>query len=131
MQEFVSENLLKQHCEIIHGQKETPKVDKLSQIVSSIIPFEDGDTEEPRHVIDAALASVGITEKQILSVQQPDGGRRWLCPQNDCNLLFKAPNVLKNHILMHYDLRPFKVIFLLFFICVGCFICITFSYYHM
>lgn len=62
-----------------------------------------------RRLVTEALASVGVTEDLVASELLPDGTRSWACPQPECELSFKTHYLLKNHILAHYDLRPFKV----------------------
>lgn len=104
--------MLKQHCDNVHVKHDDKNSDKISPVVSYIISIKGNDDGEPRYIIDAALASVGITEDQLISVQRPDGSRHWVCPQDNCDLQFKVLHLLKSHILMHYDLRPFKVTYI-------------------
>jgi len=97
-QQFLTEARLNQHTLEAHTTE-----------ISISKPMENsgGNT---RAALNAALASVGFTDDQVIPVKNLDGSCQWMCPYSDCELTFKTKYLMKNHLLKHYDIRPFKVI---------------------
>lgn len=62
-------------------------------------------------LITSALEDLGITDDMLQPVSIADQGKTWICPKKECHRYFNRLYALKSHLLTHYGVRPFKVLF--------------------
>lgn len=91
-------------CDIEGCSKEFICKDKLTNHKT-----ETHRSNNTKKIVDDALSTVGVTDEQIKQATLEDASTRWLCPYSGCESNFKTKFLIKNHLLMHYNLRPFKV----------------------
>lgn len=91
--------------ELIEATGNFPKISKLEMENGA---FSNRDRPH-ENMVSKALEELGITDESLEPASVNENGRTWLCPWDECNREFGKLHALKTHLLAHFGVRPFKV----------------------
>ncbi|XP_049787457.1 uncharacterized protein LOC126190890 isoform X3 [Schistocerca cancellata] len=66
------------------------------------------DSKPGDHVVEQALAEIGISAEDLSPITTENDQKLWVCPVKSCNKIFPRLCMLRIHILCHYGIRPYK-----------------------
>lgn len=104
--------------ELIEATGNFPKLPKIETSTvwnGTVEHTAENPSNQHEMIISNALEELGITDDNLQPISVNEHGKIWLCPRDDCNRQFSKLYALKGHLLAHYGVRPFKVIFFVFF----------------